>query len=527
MRKKNEKIDINDTDKKARPRRLSKNALRQGGFVIALTAIVLAGVIVINVIATTLYNKYPLDLDFTADKQFTITAENEEYIKNIDKQITIYALAEESAYVDKLYYSLYYDGVSGSVDSYAAQAYEFLLKYAKLNPNIKIEFVDPDQPEFQNLQNQFSDVADSINYCDLIVTSTFEADGKEISRHKLISSSDFFSIESDSYGYSYSITGSNLESVLTSALYTVTSERTFYVGVITSHNTVAVDNLTSLMESSNYVSEEISNIMTTDIDSKYDIIILSAPTQDFSAAEVERIDKFLKNDGKYGKSLFYIASSSQTKLPNLEEFLYEWGFTFKTGTLYETNDGYHLTNRNTEVLTFAETNDYVNVSSAYGYYVSDYNKPIIAEDPNSANYTVNKIAGFNPTTVIYPQDAGDNWSPENGETGDFSRAAVSTYLTYEGTDQIKSNVLVVASTDFINNETVSYGSVYNLSLMLGVANSFVGAEQSISFEEKVINNDTFSPTDANVNVIRWIFAIIIPIVVIGTGIYVFIRRKNL
>lgn len=523
---KNAAPDIQPGEKKKK-RTVRTAALKQGGFAVAATAIVLAVVVVVNIIATTLYNKFPLDLDFTADKHFTVTEENEQYIKNIDKKITIYALSSEDTYADNLYTILSYNGVSGDVSAYARQTYEFMLKYTKLNSNIELEFVDPDQPDFQDIQTEFSDIAQNLNYCDLIISSEFEIDGEQVQRHKLVSYDDFFTLEYDYYGYSQTISGSNIESVLTSALYSVTSERTFYVGDITSHNTAATDNLTALLGKNNYETEEISNILTTDIDPKYDIILLCAPTDDFTAEEVDRLDKFLRNDGKYGKTLIYVADSEQAELPNLEEFLYEWGYTFKSGVLYETSSQYHLSGRDTEVLTLAEANDYVTPATQYGYYVSDGNKPVILEQPTSSSYSVESIVGFNDSTVIYPQNAGSDWVAESGEKGDFVRVGMSTYTTYDGIDAITSSVVAVSGTDFINNQTVSTSYVYNLSLLLGIANNAVNADETITFDEKVINTETFSPTERSVNIVRCIFAIIVPIAVVLTGIIVFVRRKNL
>lgn len=104
---------------------------------------------------------------------------------------------------------------------------------------------------------------------------------------------------------------------------------------------------------------------------------------------------------------------------------------------------------------------------------------------------------------------------------------MSTYTTYSGIDPITSNVVALSSADFINNSTVSSSYVYNLNLMLSLSNHLVGAADEITFTNKVIESDTFSPTEANVNVVRWIFAIIVPILVIAAGIYIFVRRKNL
>ncbi|MBR2040624.1 MAG: hypothetical protein IJ948_04520, partial [Clostridia bacterium] len=92
--------------------KLLKNTLfaKKGGYSIALTAIVLAAIIVFNVLVTALSNRFVLEFDMTAQKENSISEENIEYIKSIDKDVDIIVCATE-------------DNYSSYVGSFAEQSY--------------------------------------------------------------------------------------------------------------------------------------------------------------------------------------------------------------------------------------------------------------------------------------------------------------------------------------------------------------------------------------------------------------------
>ena len=52
---------------------------------------------------------------------------------------------------------------------------------------------------------------------------------------------------------------------------------------------------------------------------------------------MKKIDEYLDNDGHFGKNLYYFADPTQPELPNIEEFLSEWGIGVGTGTVVETD----------------------------------------------------------------------------------------------------------------------------------------------------------------------------------------------
>ena len=71
-------------------------AFKKGALATAFTAIFIVVVIAVNVLLSVLASKVPLTLDLNADLRNTLTEENIEYIKSIDKEINVYAVGSKS-----------------------------------------------------------------------------------------------------------------------------------------------------------------------------------------------------------------------------------------------------------------------------------------------------------------------------------------------------------------------------------------------------------------------------------------------
>ena len=72
--------------------------IKLSGIAAGITALVIAAIIVVNVIVGVIAQRYPMDLDMTSDSSFTMSDETADYVKSIDKKVTItFFLTEEEA----------------------------------------------------------------------------------------------------------------------------------------------------------------------------------------------------------------------------------------------------------------------------------------------------------------------------------------------------------------------------------------------------------------------------------------------
>ena len=64
-------------------------SFRYGGIATAITAGFIVVVVLLNVLATTLYERFPLGVDLTSDQKFTLSEEAVNYLADVDEDVVI------------------------------------------------------------------------------------------------------------------------------------------------------------------------------------------------------------------------------------------------------------------------------------------------------------------------------------------------------------------------------------------------------------------------------------------------------
>lgn len=512
--------------------------LKHGAYNSALVAIVLVAAVVINVLATAAVSRFPLEIDLSTTGQNTISDNNLDYIKKIDKEVNVVLCATEEGYVGG-YMESYANSMYLAQDAtgnYYKQTLNLLKLYEKHNKKINLTFADPDANSFSEIQKIAGDT--SLKYGDILVYSTFKVNGEEITNFKVLGYKDIYALYDESgyaeMGYgTYSVTGSKIETALTSALYTVTSEDLKTVAFITSHskaNTYSA--LASTLKLNSFETVEISTPIIEKIDESVDVLVITAPSTDFSANEISVIEKFLDNGGNKGKSLFVFCDTKSGSMPNLYAFLEEWGTSVREDALlFETNEGNHLTDAPTSMgLSNAGSEFTESVNSNNVLYIADANVALSTAYETMGKRKTEVILQSSETVVAAPLSADATFKPTSEyKKQSFPAAIVTTESIFdEDNNPHESFVTVFSSTDFISQNWTAYDAVGNLSFATALFKNVSGAENTdISFTNKTVVDFAFmQPSESSANLLRIIFIILLPIAIIAAGIVVFFRRKN-
>ena len=249
------KMNTEPAQKKVR----SRFALKHGAYSIAFVAVAIAVFIVINILATALVQRFPLNIDLTEGGDYSVSEKNIEYIKGITRPVTITVCATEGDYATYMaqYASYYYNATDSTNGKYYTQAMTLLDEYTKYNSNIQVVYADPQSPEFSDIKARVGSSA-NLTYGSILIESSFELDGQPVSRSKVLSFADLYDVSDSTGGYAayygtgYELTGSKVESAVTSAIYSVTSDKTTEVAYITAHmNGAALDALNSTLADNN------------------------------------------------------------------------------------------------------------------------------------------------------------------------------------------------------------------------------------------------------------------------------------
>lgn len=519
--------------KAKKPKKLKNQALlRKGSFSVAITAAVLAGIIILNVLVSALSKRFVLEFDMSAEKENSMSEENIDYLKNLDAevQITVCATPEdyEGGYMSYYAQNLY--GVTSDATDYYKQTIKLLDKYPAYNDKISLRYIDTQDSKFTEISSKYSN--EKLSYGDIIVSCT--KNGSE--RYKIVGFKDVYNLSEDStyaaYGYTTStVGGNNVETAVTSAIAYVTSNKTKKAALITGHskNDYTADYQTLLKEN-NYEITVISDSMIGSISDEYDAVIIAAPTADFLGAELDALSAFLENDGKLGKGLIFFADASAPYLTNLYDFLEQWGIAVGEGILFETNSQNYMPDDPMTMGTYPTSSDN-DITSGMNLCITGYNVPITAAFESEGNITVTSLMSTPESVVAAPVGTAASWTGAD----DYTKQSYSSVIQAEMSDydddnnEISSYVLAFSSIEFIQSEYNEQPSVANKNITLAAAERAVGAENTgISFISKTITNESYSDsvTDSSAGIIRILFMFILPIACIALGIYIFIRRKN-
>lgn len=538
FKKKNgsEKEQKNTKIKKLR----SELLLKHGSYNAALIAIVLVAVVVVNIIATALVARFPLEVDLTSTGENTVSEENVDYIKNVDNEVSIVVCATEDGYtggyLSSFAYSTYM--AQDSTGLYYSQTVKLLKLYEKYNSKIKLSFQDPDAASFSTVQEIVPDT--TLKYGDILIYSNVKGeDGNTVTNARVVGYKDIYEL-TDSTGYAaygygtYTVSGSNVETAVTSAIYSVTSEDAKKIALIMGHGTTgAFDTFASNLKLNNYETVEVTEGILTAIPEEADVVAIVAPQTDFAASEIEILEKFLENGGKRGKNMMIFLNSKNNSLPNLYAFLAEWGAEVESEKmLYETNSSNYLSGDPTAMGFQNTKSDFTtSVNAESKIYISTGNVAMKAAYETYGKRTATVLMSSYDTVVAAPISVEvGKWTPDSSYKGAEYAAAIYTSDTIYDDDQNEytSGMLIFSSSDFISSSWQAYDSVGNTAFALSALNSVSGKDDTgISFVQKTVTSLTFTqPSEASVTAFRVLFVILLPVAFIAVGVVVWYRRKN-
>ena len=515
----------------------NKFLFKRGGYAVLAIAIVLTGAILINLLTSFLAKRIDLEYDLTSDKKHSISEENAEYIKTVDKEINIYVMAASASEYYGGYMNYYANqmGYTVTTGDYYEQTTKFLEKYADLNKNIKVTYMDPYGTQMAEISTKYPE---SFMYGDILVTCSFTtSSGAKLDNYRNLTLTDIYTAEDTSgmasmgYDYYY-INGSCLETSLTSAVASVISEETKKIAFLATHSKAGIfDYFKGILELNNFKVDEISGDMLKEIPQEYDAAVLVAPVMDFTKEELNALSVFLEGNGKLGKTLMFYGDTGYQNLPNLYNFLGEWGIAVEKGIVFETNDGYYMDKNHATYMSLAQSNSPFTIANAF---ISGYNVPMYENGENYGGRTTETIIGTNGTSVIVPVSTDPSVAPSKDlEKRKLSNAIIATDEDFDNdTDKsIFSRVIAFSSIDFISQEYIEkYGSTidYKLTALNALRYATGLSEKTITFENKTIDatSELYVTSSSSVKVIRIIFIGILPLAVLAAAFAIFFIRRN-
>lgn len=471
---------------------------RHGTIAMAITALVIVMVIVLNIIIGLLVNRFPdLELDLTSNSSFALQDDTIDYVSHLDSDVTVYILMEKDKFE--------------SQGTYFVQAQKMLNKMvSKSNGKMKVKYVDlTSNPSFTSDYPNVDWQSSSANNIVLVES------GKQ---YKVLTLADCFEYDEQTYNF----TGTKIEQAVVTAILNVTTDDKVVVDMIKGNNEQDYSSLKTLLENNAYQVNEVS-LATGDFDKDAKIAIMYAPSVDLDEKIVEKLSTWLSNDGKYGRSLIYVPTADMGEMPNLDDFLKEWGMSIDRGYVFETDET-ALVNASSP---YAFT---VNYGDYYTDNLKNSKIPVVVSEAHPVNITDENTAHALLTTSdkagVLPIDADKDWNYKDAITGDGENVAAEGVMSNE--DENSSRVIVFGSYIMFSDTIMQYNSFNNSAYFMNVVNTIADKEDvGITIESKSIDNTELGITDvATQNTMLVVFVIVIPIAILVAGFVLWLRRRN-
>lgn len=533
-------------EKTKKGKKFNSKKLKHGAMATAFTCVFIALVVLVNVIATILFDKYPITLDLTENKIYSISEDAEKYVKKIDKKVTVTVLANR-------------DDFESFGAEYTKTASEILDKYRKHNDNIEVKYID-----FLSNPDVMSDYADQTNlgaYDIIFETKSVDSEGNEFKRVKVVGLMDMVNIKDEiveyyvsagydvasidseietyvmNYGHSstfslynsYGMLGtSNAETAFVTAFMAVADDNPITITFLNANRSEAeLPYFKSLLDANGYMVNEI-NISTDAIPEDSNVLVMAAPKLDYTAEEIDKIDKFLDNNGDLNKTLIYMASVEQGDTPNIDEFLEEYGLVIEDAIIYEQEEGYYYSGNNFLARQYLVGEYYLDGfdADANAYFYVPYSRaitPLYEEDGMKVVWT---YLASSPNA--YMVDMETEKMKQEGMLYSMAIGAKSKFVQDEENNTWSefSHIIAFGTEGFFADSALASPMFKNSDMIITMLNEITNKKQGVIITPKAVNAVTFDINEKQADVLKYTFVFIIPIVILVTGFVIYLRRKN-
>lgn len=456
-------------------------ALKGGSYSLAVTAVVLAILIVVNIFASTLPSSIT-KLDISSSKLYSITSNTKAVVNNLQQDVTIYWIVQadmEDSIIENL-----------------------LSKYESLSDHIEVVKKNPDV--FPTFTQSYTDEAVPNN--SLIVESG--------ERYRYISVNDIYLSED---AYSYYATDFDGEGAITSAIDYVVTEDLPQLYVLQGHGEADLPaTFADAIEKENIETVALSLLAVDEIPEDADALLIYAPQSDITTEEADMLTDYADNGGKL---LVMAGPVEGAELTNLHSVLNHYGVTVTEGIVVENDRNYYafgypyvlMPDMASHAITdpLIEDRYYPIFPIAQGLDVRGATAEV-TELLGTSSFSFSKVAGFELDTYEY----------EDGDIEGPFTLGVSIATENEG------QIVWFSASDFLGDMYNAYSSGANVDLAMNAMSALMGEREAIAIRSKSLNYNYLTINESTASTLKFLMIGVFPLMYLAMGIFVIISKRK-
>lgn len=327
------KKNKDQNEKKYIKKGINKKTLKNGSYSVVLSVIFVVIIVVVNLIVDAFPSTYT-ELDVSDQQLFSIGDQTKDFLKELDKDVTIYQIAQ-----------------SGSEDEVVSK---LLKKYEEASDHIKVETKDPVvNPKFTS---EYTDEEVSSN--SLIVVCE--------DRSKVVDYNNIYESSIDYNTYSYTTSGFDGEGQITSAISYVTSDNLPVLYTLDGHGEKSLDStLQEDIEKANIEIKSLNLLTEESVPEDADCLMINSPSTDISEEERDAIIEYLENGGK----AMIFSDYTEGSMDNFDAVLENYGVERVDGIVIEGDAQHYAMQMPYYLLPDVCSAEAVSDFSSQGYFI--------------------------------------------------------------------------------------------------------------------------------------------------------------
>ncbi len=473
-------------------RKRNKKLLKHGTYSMAVTAVVIAIVVVLNLVVQEIPSKYR-EIDLSSQKLYTIGEQTEKILKNLKKDVTLYYIAQ--------------DGTESS------DIKNLLEKYEEGSKHITVEQKDPAvSPKFAS---QYT--SDNISNNSIIVVCG--------DKSKVVDYSSMYETSINYQTYSQEVTGFDGEGQLTSAINYVVSDNMPVLYNLEGHDESSMsETMKETIEKANIEIKFLNLLSEEAVPDDAECLFIFAPATDLTKEEADKIISYLENGGK----ALIVSNYTDEDMSNFESVLENYGVQPVDGIVLEGNTDNYVSQNPYYLLPNIESGEitselssqsrYVLVPLAQGIKKADN----IRDTLNISSILTTSDSAYSKTNL---KDM-DTMEKEDGDIDGPFDLAVS--ITEKVGDDKETQIAYFASASIFNDSINSMVSGTNYELLSASLAWMCSTDDSnqISIPSKSYDTTTLTVPTADINFWSIFVTGVLPVCILLIGFGIWMKRRK-
>ncbi len=478
----------------------NRKQFKYGGYAIVMTVALVAVLVIVNLLATSLDEKFNLSLDLTENRIYSLTMQTEHILEGLSQDVYIYTLF---------------------TDDFEDETFSELLdKYKTKSEYIHVENINlvknPGAVKYYQDNKDFT-----ISIGGAIISTSPDTNNPSQS-FKVIDYYDLYSYSSETQSLNL-FTGEN---AVTGAIQYVLNPDIPKVWFLKGHSDSSDSwaELAALLENENYDTGSLSLLGDANTMEKGDILIVLAPDKDLTNDEREVLIDFALDGGKI---VFIFNPLTVNDLPNFMLILSFYNISMENGIVLEdvNNTGAYLYDQSYLVPSYNShdiTNPLITQSIAMVYQRAG----AIAIGPEQVGIEIVNILNSSDESYLEPLTENmDGFKDDDAKTGPFPLAVAVTKGANAETDEVQ---MVIASSSAAFEQVTQKPTIGNYELFLNMITWLNPTEDDFYIRGKSLQASVlYFESQAQVLFVIIFVTVIIPLLAFAAALVVYLKRRHL